>query len=149
MAEVLRRIAQSEKGQGLVEMALITPLMLILLAGIVEAGRAFTAYIQLTNAAREGVRQAAFTPQDTPTIDSTSRRELPSWVVANIVNVTVTCAGGSSTVYDNCVTAYPPTSGDKVRVSVAYRYEPIMPVVNDIVTIMEMTMSVQATMQVQ
>ncbi len=125
------------------------PLLLLLISGVVEAGRAFTAYVQLANAAREGVRQGSFTPQDTSYLDAVTRREVPSWMQTNIVNVSVSCAAPGSTLFDDCVSAYPPASGDKVKVTVTYAYDPIMPIVNDITTIMAITMSAEAVMQVQ
>lgn len=53
---VLRR---NEKGQGLVEFALILPLLLLLVLGIIQFGIIFSSQIAITNAAREGARVAA------------------------------------------------------------------------------------------
>ena len=53
---------RSERGQNLVELALVLPLLILLLAGIADVGRAFFSYIQLTNAAREGARAASRLP---------------------------------------------------------------------------------------
>lgn len=43
-------------GQSLVETAIVLPILLLLLAAVVDFGRAFDAYIVLTNAVREGAR---------------------------------------------------------------------------------------------
>lgn len=48
--------AASERGQDLVEMALILPLLLALLLGIIEFGVAVLRYNTVSNAAREGAR---------------------------------------------------------------------------------------------
>ncbi|MEI6207934.1 MAG: TadE/TadG family type IV pilus assembly protein [Desulfuromonadales bacterium] len=48
----------AEKGQALVEFALILPLLLLLLFGIIEFGRAFFQKNMTINAAREGARFA-------------------------------------------------------------------------------------------
>ena len=48
-----------EKGQGLVETALILPFLLMLVVGIVEAGVALNRQIMVVNAAREGARFGA------------------------------------------------------------------------------------------
>jgi len=45
-----------ERGQSLVETAIVVPILFLLLAAVVDFGRAFDAYIVLTNAAREGAR---------------------------------------------------------------------------------------------
>jgi Flp pilus assembly protein TadG len=48
-----------ERGQALVEIALILPIFLLLLLGIVQFGSVFRDYIALTDATRVGARQAA------------------------------------------------------------------------------------------
>jgi Flp pilus assembly protein TadG len=53
-----------EKGQSIVEMAFLLPILALLLATVIDAGRAFDAYIVLTNAAREGARYGSFVRQD-------------------------------------------------------------------------------------
>jgi hypothetical protein len=49
----------SERGQSLVEMAFITPLLLLMFIGVLEVGWAIRGYIVLLNADREGTRFAA------------------------------------------------------------------------------------------
>ena len=53
-----------EKGQNLVELALLLPFMLIILIGVLDLGRVFFAQIAVTNAAREGVRYLTTHPAD-------------------------------------------------------------------------------------
>lgn len=53
------KIHRKEEGQGLVEFALVLPILLLFLLGIVEFGWLFNARISLTSAAREGARVAA------------------------------------------------------------------------------------------
>ena len=50
----LRR--KGEKGQSLLEFALVAPIFFVLLFAIVDFGMAFQAWITVTNAAREGAR---------------------------------------------------------------------------------------------
>lgn len=50
----------SERGAAAVEMAIVLPLLVLLLGGIVDFGRAFYTKNILTNAAREGARAASF-----------------------------------------------------------------------------------------
>lgn len=66
----LRRLARGERGQALVEFALVTPLLLILLLGMVEFGRAWNTYQTVTDAAREGARVAAVNSKQNLAIDS-------------------------------------------------------------------------------
>lgn len=56
---MLRRKLRDERGVSMVEAALILPVLVLLLFGIVEFGRAFNAQVTLTHAAREGVRDYA------------------------------------------------------------------------------------------
>jgi Flp pilus assembly protein TadG len=53
---------RDERGQSLVETALVLPFLLLLLMIVVDAARAFDALIVLTNAAREGARYASLEP---------------------------------------------------------------------------------------
>jgi Flp pilus assembly protein TadG len=54
-----RQLRRSERGQSLVEFAMVLPLFLIIVFGIVDFGRAYSAYVQLNNGAREGARYGA------------------------------------------------------------------------------------------
>jgi Flp pilus assembly protein TadG len=54
-----RSHARGSRGQTLVEFALILPVFLLLTLGVVDAARIFTAYIAITNGAREGALYAA------------------------------------------------------------------------------------------
>ena len=55
----LTKILRNQRGQVLVEMALILPIICLLLLGMMEFGRIFHTYLVLTNASREGARAAA------------------------------------------------------------------------------------------
>ncbi len=48
-----------ECGASAVELALILPVLLLLLGAVIDFGRAFSAQVSLTSAAREGARMAA------------------------------------------------------------------------------------------
>jgi Flp pilus assembly protein TadG len=50
---------RSERGAVAVEFALVLPVLLLLVMGIMEFGRAYNAQLSLTHAAREGVRVMA------------------------------------------------------------------------------------------
>jgi Flp pilus assembly protein TadG len=57
----MRRLDNRERGGTLVEAALVLPILILLIFGLVEFGRAYNAQITLTHAAREGVRVLATT----------------------------------------------------------------------------------------
>jgi len=58
MRNPLRR-RNEESGQAFVELALVLPVLLLLLLGVVQFGNIFRDYIALTDATRVGARQAA------------------------------------------------------------------------------------------
>lgn len=53
-----RRFNRDQRGQALVEFALVLPILLILLLGIIDFARAWNVYQVLTDAGREGAREA-------------------------------------------------------------------------------------------
>jgi hypothetical protein len=54
----MRRRRKGQEGQALVEFALTIPILLILVLGVVEFARAWSAYQVITDAAREAARTA-------------------------------------------------------------------------------------------
>ena len=50
----INKILHSKKGQSLIELTLITPLMLLLVFGVVEVGSVISTYLTLTHTTREG-----------------------------------------------------------------------------------------------
>ncbi len=53
------RRSRRENGQAVVEFALVMPVLLLLLLGVVQFGTVFRDYIALTDATRVGARQAS------------------------------------------------------------------------------------------
>lgn len=54
-----RWLLRDDGAQSVVEFALIVPLLLFLVAGIIQFGLIFNAYVTLTNAVREGAREGS------------------------------------------------------------------------------------------
>ena len=100
-----------QRGANLIEMALVLFLLILLLIGVADFGRAFHHYIVITNAAREGARYASHFPNDFSGIRAATRQEAAnSGVVLNDVDISIDfpgVGGGSA-------------SGDPVRVSVTF-----------------------------
>jgi len=65
----LRTFGSDESGQALVEFALVMPILLILVVGIIEFGRAWNMQQVITDAAREGARKAAIFDEATTQAD--------------------------------------------------------------------------------
>jgi len=62
-----RRCGHPESGAAAVEMALLLPLLLLILFGIIDFGRMYNMQIALTQASREGVRGLALGSSSNPT----------------------------------------------------------------------------------
>ena len=62
MANGHNKTTSNMKGQSLVEFGLVLPLFVLLIVGVFDLGRAFFAYIAISNAAREGTRVVTFWP---------------------------------------------------------------------------------------
>jgi len=60
---IAQRLARQSRGQSLVEFAMVLPILLMLVGGAVDLGRAYAATISLEGAAREGALYAARNPQ--------------------------------------------------------------------------------------
>ena len=58
-ARTIARLRQSDAGAAAVEFAIVVPLLVLLVLGIAEFGRAYNIQLSLTAAAREGVRVMA------------------------------------------------------------------------------------------
>lgn len=94
---LIRKDLKSERGQSLLEFAMVLPLLLLLALGIVEFGRAYYQYNVLTKAVREGARYMSMHAYDTDELDRAKNmtvfgnREgtgspcLPGLAVSNIV----------------------------------------------------------------
>lgn len=59
---IRRKSKERERGQSLVEFALLVPIFLLLVFAIVDFGMGFHAWITVTNSAREGARLGAVRP---------------------------------------------------------------------------------------
>lgn len=71
---MFRKVIKSEKGQAMVELALIVPILLLLIFGVVEYGRIFGAYLAVTNGSREGARTATVGATDSAISEAVKAR---------------------------------------------------------------------------
>jgi Flp pilus assembly protein TadG len=118
-----------EKGQSLIEFALLVPVLLIILAGILDLGRLYFAYVAVTDAAGEGVAYAAIYP---PSVSSYTCPTTPA--CTNPGDTDCICAraldasGGliqieGDKVEIECANCPNQGSGDTVSVAVTYDFE--------------------------
>jgi len=69
---------RNERGNALIETAITVPIVLLIAVGIFEFGRAYQTQQVLTNAAREGARQAVLEGVTDATVTATVRNYLTS-----------------------------------------------------------------------
>jgi Flp pilus assembly protein TadG len=95
-----RRISiGAERGQAMVEFAVVLPVLVVLLFGVVQCGVAFNNYETLTDAVRAGARAAAVSRTDTDPVATATTAVRDSAADLNQsnlgVSVTSTWAQGS------------------------------------------------------
>ncbi|MCA1032211.1 pilus assembly protein [Bacillus timonensis] len=108
---------RSEKGQSMVEFALVIPIFILLLFAIVDFGRVFHAYLTIDHAGREAARIASIGKDD-----------------STIVSVAVAQASSISLTADQ-VSVTPngtKSSGSQVTVTITYPISFLTPVISSI-----------------
>ncbi|KRB43864.1 TadE/TadG family type IV pilus assembly protein [Terrabacter sp. Root181] len=94
-------MARTERGASAVEFAIVLPVLFLVLAGIVDFGRAYFAQIELSNAAREGARAAVVLPLGSTPAPTTEVAARVAAALPGISDATVTpvyCPSANSTL---------------------------------------------------
>lgn len=136
----MSRQTRAERGASLVEFAIIAPLLLILLFGIIDTSRAIFAYTTVWSAAREGARAATTVESyfDCAAIADAVRAKVVT-VPTSDLTITVEYTDPGGTVVADCETAdatYPDPSaavvlsGSFVTVEVEADFNAIAPLVD-------------------
>ncbi len=111
--------SNKQKGQSLVEMAIMLPIMLILLAGLIDFGLAFFSFISLRDAASEGTTYGAIDASNTAGIIQRVRTSSTAPVdLSDTTNVTVTVTTDGT-----------PCAGEAITVTIVYDYPIITPMI--------------------
>jgi Flp pilus assembly protein TadG len=103
------------RGQSIVELALILPVLMLLVASTLDLGRMFYSQVTITNAAREGAYEAAYSPtsfQANAVCNSTTNRVMcrvlseakGSFVQVAKADVSLTCSSGCAKGIGSSVT---------------------------------------------
>ena len=132
------------RGQSVVEFALIVPILLLILAGAIDLGRAFYAYVAVENAAKEGALYGARHPLcvDSATCPTGSVTSIVQGEASNLaLTTTVACrtpAGALVQPINDCV------NGDLYVVNVTHSFRLVTPILGDL---MASTLTLAATSQ--
>ena len=110
---------KNEKGQALVEFAIILPILLLLVMGIFEFGMLLNSYLTVQNVAREGARLGIVGGTDVQ-INNLIDEISPTLTPADLI-VSVTPTSGNR------------TSGNKLTVYVTYNYHTTVPIIGALI----------------
>ena len=87
---------QDERGAAAVEFALVAPLLLLMVLGIAEFGRAYHVQTTLSQAAREGVRVMALKNDPAGAVNAT-KAAAPTLTLTNITVTPASCVASGTT----------------------------------------------------
>ena len=107
---IIRNIKRkNNRGQGLVELALVLPFLLVIVFGVLDLGRVFFTTITLVSAAREGARFLTVNPDDVPDFNRT--RVITEDEARNsgidLNDVDISCTNGEDDDNANCDGGWP------------------------------------------
>ncbi len=119
---MLRSKIKDQRGQALVELALVIPLLMTLLLGIVEFGRIYTAQLTLNNAVRAGARAASVGNDDVSINNQVTNICLANSLTSAELTINNTTPAFSSR-----------KMGDTVSVSADYRVNLVVPIITQII----------------
>ncbi|HEX3621986.1 MAG TPA: TadE/TadG family type IV pilus assembly protein [Acidimicrobiales bacterium] len=123
------RRARGDEGQASVELALVLPLVLLLLLGMVQLGLLVRDQILVVHAAREAAREAAVDPAP-----DAARQAAAASSTLDGSRLTVTTSGRGA-------------AGSRVRVEVAYKAPTAVPLLGS--ALGDLTLRATATMRVE
>ncbi len=116
------RISQkllSRKGQSAVETALILPIIIIIITGIIDFGLTFNNYLIINNASREGARNAAVGASDSQIVSNI--KDMASTLDQSKLKITIVPDGSTR------------KAGNEVTITVEYDNDLITPVIGSLV----------------
>lgn len=115
---IILKNLKNQKGQALVEFAIVLPILLMLVMGIIQFGMMLNSYLAIENASREGARAGIVGSADTE-IESLIIASSPSLDPAYLT-VSLTPSEANR------------RSGDTLTVTVTYNYKFTIPIISSI-----------------
>lgn len=122
---MLKRKRISERGNSLVEIALVLPVLLVLFLGIVEVAFLLFAHVQVANAAREGARYGSLCRLNGNCDTLYSVVQATVFSEAQFLDMTDAGTGGNTAVVvEPASLSSIPAVGAPITVTVSYNYTP-------------------------
>ena len=113
-----------ERGSAMVETAICIPLLLVLMVGIFEVGRAYQTWQVLTNAAREGARMAVMPSPTTADTTALVREYMANGQLTKAATASVVVDEGASINVNGT-----PVSASMVTVDYPFEFIMLQPIV--------------------
>ena len=88
---------RNERGAAIVEFALVAPLLVTMVLGIAEFGRAYYVQTTISQAAREGVRVMALNNNAAAAIAATKAAAAPTLTLTNVTVSPASCVASGTT----------------------------------------------------
>ena len=115
------RIHRGETGQGLLEFALVIPLLMLMVVGLFDLGYAVFVNNMISNAAREGARVGI--------IQMNTNADICNRVIAAAPGLNLSCQPGSIDIDPSPTRDY----GEPITVTVTFTYTPMTPLMGQFV----------------
>jgi Flp pilus assembly protein TadG len=127
------------KGQSLVELALLLPVLLLLTVVVFDLGRAVYYYSVIYNAAREGARYGIVHQLESNTVPND---------IEGIENAVIDKAVGLN-LSDLTISVASPITSNTLQVFVDYRFEPVTPLANNFLSDGHIDLRTSSTMLIE
>jgi len=122
---------RSERGASLVELAILLPLFMLLMAIAVDLGRAYYLVLELQGAANAAVAYGVQNPTDTAGMQTAAQNNAPNVPGLAVGTHTYGCECSDGTSYSASCAVVPTCSSNtevyRVNVTVTATYKPLFP----------------------
>jgi Flp pilus assembly protein TadG len=126
------RFRRRPRGQALVESALVLPILILLVMGVIDVGRVIFAHVALQEATQEGAIYGAFKPNPRSAVQArVTNSSSAAWV-----------SGASVTV---CHVDRTAPAQDRITVTSTYPLDLLTPIVPDILGASTVTLNISIT----
>lgn len=121
----------NDRGSSLVETALVIPVLLLMLFGAVDFGRAFYLSMEVSGAAQAAAEYGVQSPTDTVGMQTAATQDAPDVSNLSVTTPTYGCECADGTGYSASCSTVPTCTGSnlvyRVNVSVSTNYSPWFP----------------------
>lgn len=136
---------KSEKGQSMVEFALVLPILLVILCGIIDFGWLYSCKIASTNAAREAARYTAIHLYDS----STDNDQLIAYNIANTEAPQINLQTSDLTLQSLDLSATPDGIQESIKITVTIQVPLLTGITSTILGKDAITLSASSIMKIE